>query len=79
MQKIKITNGTTLTAAYDKPRLISIEGGFCRLYMGAVPTDTSAGHYVGDGYQIVVPQNMNVYATADNGREVFAIVGDFSA
>lgn len=77
MERITIGKGTAISQAKTKAAMISIEGGSCRLYMGAVPANAQAGHLVSGGYQVIVPHGVDVFATAEPGAAVAAVVGPF--
>lgn len=77
MQRIQIATATAVITSSTVDQLVSIIGGGCLLYTGSVPADPAAGHSVAGGYQLVVPAGVNLYATAEAGSSVAAIVGDF--
>lgn len=77
MKRIQITTATEIISASTVDQLVSIDGGSCMLYTGAMPTDPTAGHYVSGGYQIVVPAGVNLFATVEPGGKAAAVVGDF--
>lgn len=61
--------------AKTKAMMVSIEGGSRRLYMGAVPANAQAGHLVSGWYQVIVPNGVDVFATAEPGTAV--VVANF--
>ncbi len=77
MQRVQINGNTAISLGASTPVMISIEGGGCRLYTGAAPSDQLAGHLVSGGYQIVIPAGLSVYASAVDGAAVAAVVGPF--
>lgn len=79
MQRIQIATGTPLSQGAATAVMVSIEGGSCRLYMGAAPADARAGHLVSGGYQIIIPAGVDVFATAESGASTAAVVGPFGA
>ncbi|AZS56786.1 hypothetical protein C5E18_11950 [Pectobacterium parmentieri] len=76
MQRIKIEGSTALISSSTTPMMLSINGDACRLYMGEMPADETAGHLVSGGYQIIIPAGLSVYASAVSGT-AYAVVGPF--
>lgn len=76
MERIEVLEGTAIISASTAPMMLSIEGSPCRLYMGEVPADLTAGHSVEGGYQLIVPAGVDVFGTTAYGG-TFAVVGPF--
>lgn len=76
MKRIKVSKRTAIISSSKTPTMLSVEGDACRLYMGDIPDNATAGHLVTGGYQIIIPAGINVFATAIAG-DTDIVIGPF--